>query len=519
MELWPHQQQGIADVKESLSMGAQRLCLTSPTGGGKSKIAEQLVRLGKQTLVLCSRTMLLEQLARGMNDAGIPYGLQASGYAPSVFDNVQLGMVQTIASRWAKKRMELPPAQLVLVDEIHMNAGKWMQDILGHYNALGVPTIGITATPVGIGHLADHLIVAGKNSDLRKCGALVPAHTYAPDEVDAKCYKSTAKGVLQLRDEVKEVVLKVVFARVIDSYLKLNPDQRPAILFAPGVAESRWLTEQFMNAGIPWSHIDGEHIVLNGEEMASNTENRARLMEASRTGLTKGISNRFVMREGINAPWLYQCILACKFGSLSAYIQAGGRVLRAHPSLDRVIFSDHGGNVHLWDSINCDREWSLDDTDKSIKQKREEALRTKAEPEPVTCPKCSKVRASGATCPACGFAYGGKKRIVIQTDGTLKEVTGDIYKPRKANDLPEAHKLWSSVYWRAYKSNMTFSQARGLFMRENGGTVPPPDAPLLPTLAADWTQKVVNVPFDRLSKGKVSIVAMTDLDKSHGFRS
>ena len=64
-------------------------------------------------------------------------------------------------------------------------------------------------------------------------------------------------------------MLKVVVGRIIDYYHRLNPEQRPSILFAPGVEESRWFTEQFNLAGIPWSHIDSKQIILNGEEMAA----------------------------------------------------------------------------------------------------------------------------------------------------------------------------------------------------------------------------------------------------------
>lgn len=486
-----------------MASGRRRLIFTSPTGGGKSYCINQMLKWGMPALVLCNRTMLMEQLARGMDAHGVPYGIQASGYAPSIFENVQLGMMQTVSKRWAEGRIELPPADLVFIDEIHNETGGRSQKILEHYYDRGATTVGVTATPIGVGHLGDELIVAGRNSELRSCGALVPAKTFAPDELDARCFKGTAKGILQIRDEVKEVVLKVVFGRVIEHYFKINPDQRPAILFAPGVAESRWFAEQFCNAGVTWSHIDGELIILNGVEMPANAENRAKLMEAHRKGETRGISNRFVLREGIDAPWIYHCIFACKFGSLTSYLQAGGRVLRNYEGLDHVVVSDHGGNHHLWDSLNCDREWSLEDTEKSVKEKRLDALREKKEAEPIVCPSCSKVRTQGATCPHCGFAYRGNRRVVIQTDGTLKQVYGDVYKPRRVSEIPEDQKKWASVFWRCYKTGKTFNQARGLFLHLTG-CVPGSDWPLVPIHSSDWTQTMDTVPFNRLNSGRVA---------------
>jgi superfamily II DNA or RNA helicase len=480
--------------------GVRRLCITSPTGGGKTRIVERIVEWGRPTLVLCNRTLLLEQWATGFDDSGLPFGMQASGYAPSVFENCQLGMVQTIESRWSKRNESLPEAEIVILDEAHNEKGERIFKMLGEYYDRGATIILVTATPVGIGAMADELIVAGKPSELFRLGALVPAQTFAPDEPDLKAFKGTTKGILQFRDEIKEIMLRVVFGRVIEHYHKLNPNQAPSILFAPGVDESRWLCEQFNDHGIPWSHIDSKMIILNGCELPATKENRERLLKASQSGETKGISNRFVLREGINAPWLSHGIFACTFGSVSSYIQAGGRLLRAFPGLRGVTVQDHGGNFWRHDSLNVDREWSLDDTDKSIQEKHDEAYRTKAEPEPIVCPKCAKVRSQGASCPYCGFVHSGRRRIVVQTDGTLREVKGDVYKPRRVNDSPEAHKTWQQCYYRCKNSGRTFNQARALFMHETGGTVPGPGFPLMPKFEADWGLKVGDVPASRLSQ-------------------
>lgn len=503
MEDWPHQKYGVDRTKELLEADADAICVTSPTGGGKTTMMRRLIEMGHPTVVIADRTMLFEQLAKGLDDHGLPYGIVAAGYAPSVFDNVQLAMLQTLDSQMRRKIMP-PEAMVVIRDEAHQDTGDRANRIFDYYRERGAKIVGFTATPIGIGHLYRDLVVAGRTSDLRECGALVPARTYAPDEPDIRAMKTTTAGILQFKDECKEVMLKVVFGRVIEHYFKLNPDRRPAAIFAPGVPESKWFCEQFNKAGVPWSHIDAESIIINGEEMECNKENRIRLAEASRSGLTKGVSNRFVLRAGIDWPWLYHLIFACTYGDLSGYLQSGGRGLRQHyvdgvPQLDHIIVQDHGGNFHRHDSLNVDREWSLDDTEKSIKEKRQNALREKTEKEPIVCPKCAKVRAEGARCPACGHAYEGRKRFVIQTDGTLKEVRGDIYKPRVVNTSPDAHKVWKACVFRCKAAGMNFNQARGLFLKQTG-TVPGPDFPLMPTISGDWPLPVRDVPYDRLTK-------------------
>lgn len=503
MNDWPHQTFAVEEVLRLAQSGRRRLCVTSPTGGGKSRIMQRLIERHKRAVVYTNRIMLLEQLINVLDAAGLRPGVQASGYAPSFDAPHQVAMIQTVESRWAASDMHLHDADLVIVDERHNEKGERLQRVLEAHREAGALEVAFTATPIGLGGLYDELIQAGTTSELRRCGALVPANTFAPDEPDPRAYKSkTVKGILQFRDELREVMLKVIFGRVIEHYRRLNPERRPAILFAPGVEESRWFAEEFNRAGIPWSHIDGERISINGVEMNATRENRERLKEASISGETCGVSNRFVMREGIDWPHLWHGIFACTFGSISSYMQAGGRLLRNHPSLDgSVVIQDHGGNFWRHDSLNADRIWSLDDTEAKLRERHADVFRTKAKPEPIVCPKCQKVRASGPVCQSCQFSYKGHRRIVVQTDGTLREVRGDIYRPRPVSTDPEDWKAWKACVFRCRNSNRTFNQARALFQRENHGRVPGPDFPLMPNNQADWYSKVADVPFSRLGGG------------------
>ena len=503
MILWPHQQFALDQLARSTS---RRICLTAPTGGGKSRIIEEIIRQGKRTTVLVNRVALVEQLGLGLSEVGIDFGMQASGYPENPTARVQIASIQTVGRRIQSGRSSLDDAEIVILDEAHNETGPRCCEILDGYFEHGARLIGVTATPVGIGHMFDELIQAGTTSQLRQCGALLHAETYAPDEPSAKSFKRQTKGILQFHDEVKEVWLKVVFGRVIEHYTKLNPEQLPSILFAPGVEESAWFCQQFNSAGFPWSHIDSKRIIINGEVLPATAANRERLRDACERGETRGVSNRFVMREGVNWPFLAHGIFACTFGSVASYMQAGGRLLRNHPALDHVTIQDHGGNFWRHDSLNDDREWHLDDNDRKIQDRHDERYRTKAEPEPIVCPECSKVRRTGATCPQCGYTYRGRQRTVIQTNGSLRQVQGDVYRKRTVNKAPDAHKRWTACVYRCKRTGKTFNQARGLFQLENGGTVPGADFPLMPIHPADWYLKVRDVPFSRLTGKRTAAV-------------
>ena len=144
-----------------------------------------------------------------------------------------------------------------------------------------MPTvIPLTATPIGVGHMADELVVAGVTSELFKCGALVPAVTICADEPALEAFKSTTKGIIELRGEVREVMLKVIIGRVLEYYHRLNPDPLPEHPVRAGSGRIPVVYRGVQCAGIPWSHIDSKQIILNGEQMPATRENRERLREA-----------------------------------------------------------------------------------------------------------------------------------------------------------------------------------------------------------------------------------------------
>src|SRR5262249_7969967 len=130
---------------------------------------------------------------------------------------------------------------------------------------------------------------------------------------------------------------------------------------------------------------------------------------------------------------------------------------------------------------------------------REDRLRSKREPEPIRCQACGMIRIGGRACK-CGHVNQRKSRMVIQVDGTLKEHTGDIFKPRLVKSLPNTVKLWTGYYYQAKNSRnrMTFNQAIGLFFIEQH-YFPPRDLPLMPRNDFDWYLPVADVPRNRLT--------------------
>jgi superfamily II DNA or RNA helicase len=247
----------------------------------------------------------------------------------------------------------------------------------------------------------------------------------------------------------------------------------------------------------------------------STPDMREYVLRLHRKGEVKVISNRFVLREGIDLPWVRHIIAATIFGSLQSCLQALGRGLRADRYADTVAqwgekthctIQDHGGNYWRHGSLNSDREWNLGDTAEMVYALRADKIRDGKMNAPVRCPKCSMIWGGGNYCnPArggCGFRMNEKEkkgRAVVTTEGELKLTHRDYFPKRAICKSVDGLKLWEQMYHRAksQKWNATFREAIGLFAYENHSW-PDPSWPLMPKNERDRWLKVQDVPMERL---------------------
>lgn len=505
--LWPHQKRGLQDTFQAFEAGKKCICFTSPTGGGKSRVMFETISYAQErkwrVVLYATRNLLIDQLMGVMHDYGITYGMRAADYDKYEKLNapIQIGSIKTEESRvFKKKERNLHNADLVLWDESHMQKAGLAQKIFQIHNQQGAINLGLTATPLGLDHLYEDLIVAGNNKELRECGAHLPCYVYAPDEPELKKVNRNKTGEFQISEKRYAIWTQSIVGRVIEYYNRLNPNRLPTILFAPGVKESMWFVNQLNTNGIRSAHIDGNDVYRDGELYKSSKDRRKQTISDLRAGRIEVVCNRFVLREGIDIPELYHCILATPIGSLLSYIQTVGRVLRNDDSLDHVIVQDHGGNFWRHGSPNQNRDWErlFNVSERIASIERTDNFKEKKEAEPIVCPNCGAVRAHGPECVSCGFKHSKSVRMVVQENGKLKKQSGELFRKRVRKKLPDTEKKWLSKYYQAKNGNMTFSQAEAMFFRENHYW-PPRNLPLMPKDDLDRKRLVKDVPTELLN--------------------
>jgi superfamily II DNA or RNA helicase len=469
-----------------------------------SDLAAEAATRGERVVVYTNRRSLVDQTSRYLAGQGIPVGVRAAEYEHDPDKLVQISSVQTEDARVLRSaKWGVHDAKLVVMDEAHSLVASVAQALMACHVEGGGMVVGFTATPLGLGGLYDELFTAATNSELRACGALVPALHYGCDEPHPQSVK------YRMTDEVSEgmarkaVMRHGVFGRVLDWYRRLNPEGKPTILFAPGVPESVYFCEEFERNGVPSAHIDGESTLIAGRWYKSDKAAREAVLDGSRDGGIRVVCNRFVLREGVDAPWLGHGIFATVFGTVQSYLQAGGRLLRAYPGMSGVRIQDHGGNWWRHGSLNADRIWGLGDTAQRVSAAAEDGYRDRGEPQPWVCPQCQAVNQKSRACFHCKHEPSKlwkRSRPVVQTDGSLVPLGGDPHHRRVAREKPDTQEKWKRMYYRMRRTAMTFRQARGLFFQEEGYW-PPTDIPLTPVFDHDWYTPVADVGYEHLRRG------------------
>ena len=398
--LRPYQTEALEGIREEIRGGKRRVLLVSPTGSGKTTIAAAMVRSavsrGNRVLFLAHRKELIDQCSQRLDGCSVPHGVIMAGhprYQP--MERVQVASIPTLVRR------EVPPADLVVVDEAHHARATTYERILAHYPQ--APVVGLSATPWridgrGLGELFEAVVVAARVRALIDEGHLVSFTGYAYDHpslasVERKGADYDSKGLELVMGGPKLV------GNIVGQWVR-HAGQARTVVFACTVAHSREIVERFRAAGVAAEHVDGE---------TDKTE-RAAILERLSTGQTRVVSNVAVLTEGWDCPAVEVCILARPTLSVGLYLQMVGRVLRPAEGKQQARIHDHAGCILRHGLPDQDRDYALDADVRSKPGKEKQ-------PGIRRCKSCLAVYASDLpACPVCGLAPPVTNRRIQEVD-------------------------------------------------------------------------------------------------------
>ena len=539
-EPWEHQRIGVEQTLKAISNGTSSVCLTSPTGSGKTAMQIALARWAaekqnQRVLCLTNRILLTDQTRRVFEQDGIKVGTISASmkHLERPDAPVQIATIQTILARRRSDPEHWVDADLVLADEVHQVSSGESAGMLIEYQSRGSKVVGVTATPLGVCDVCDELIVAARTRDLQDLGILCYASWFAPSELDTR---KLTKGKIDLSFSESDArktwgplkgnqqVRAKIVGNIIGHYRRLHPELKHTLAFAPGVKESLWAAQFCLSNGIRAMHVDGTDFWVDGKLYDRDREPKLfeESMDAWREGHIPILWNRFVLREGIDEPQIRCIILGTPISSYRSFLQMVGRGLRTHPDKDRVLVIDHGGAWWRHGSVNVNVDWEsvFDCSDPDVLSKNRIAeQREHGESMGVACPKCGMVHRGKKRFVVCQYCHheltlGKASRPIIQSDGNLTEVTGEPIPQWKIRRTPEATDIWKSLYWNAAKhkgGDVTFNQLYAQFGYRTAviaGTrerpafwksyYPPRDIPFMPRHRNDFHRKVKDVPIERL---------------------
>lgn len=494
------QQRAHYQIWAAIDRGETASLCAAPTGFGKTRTAIMSVREAEfrqyPWVFYTNRVSLFSQTARVFESAGVEYATRASGWSTDgiATEFGQIAMMPTEVAR-LKKSSSLHKARIVFVDEAHLLSSGASEKILRMHINDGAQIVGLTATPIGLGHLYTGLEVLATKAEVRDVGGIVPFECWSPFEVDIRHIKKVADGTdIPIAVQSELFRTQQVVGSIIDYWRILNPLGNATLGFAPDVSSCYYMVDKFRAAGISAASVDGENIYYGEHDMDKNPvlipssdASRQELFQKSSTGEIKVIWNRFVLREGIDMPWIKHLILACVLGSPQTFDQTCGRGGRSFDGKTMCTIQDHGGNVIRpgLGNPNADREWTLDNTAKGIVQKAIEARTPPPTPAdtppgtpdpvpkeypPVSCAACHKLiemltlfRTFKGKCPRCGHQHNSvPHRKIIQKDGKLRLVDGSI---RSKKVAPEFQAAWNSIFFPS--KNSSSSRGKDMTMIRN----------------------------------------------------
>ena len=404
VELRSYQRDLLSQAEAALVAPKARVMLQLPTGGGKTRIASQLLagwtRDGSKAAWLTHRLELSDQTCRVLNNTGVRARAvntkewDTDDPAPVIRGGVVILMAPAVSrrNRYEGVWEEYNSKDLLVIDETHhATADGWKRAI----DQWPGRVVGLTATPwrlaktQGFNHLFDRLLLGPQIKDMQSDGYLADSQVLmpAPDELILVGGPSSNGDYIEGEIETLNKDRSVWTGGAL-GYWQEHARGRQTIVYAVTTGHAKVLATTFNNADIPAAVILGK----------TPPEERARRIRQFADGQLKILINVAVATEGFDLPDASCIVLTRPTMSLALYLQMVGRGLRPKADGGNCLILDLAGNAERHGLPSDERQWSLEPRG---------SVSEGDDPPVVRCPDCEGVSpAASHDCQLCESPFG-----------------------------------------------------------------------------------------------------------------
>lgn len=471
--LRPYQVNAVEWVDGERAPG-RRLLLVAATGAGKtltsSRIMLNELDRGGRVIFAAHRQELIAQTYGAFLRLGLPEHqlgvIMAEGYITHPISKrrvccarplapVQIASIDTLRNRLDTAKP--PGITMIFIDEAHRALAKGYRKLVEAYPE--AVTVGLTATPWrgdgrGLGDLFERLHAFATPRMLMDQGYLSEPRVFSHPKRADLSKVTIDKGDYNEKELAEACDRRELLGSIVEHW-KRHLDGVRTVAFAVNVAHSQHIAEEFLAAGIPAEHLDGE----------TPDDERAAIFARLERGETLVLCNVGVCCEGWDMPCVKGCILACPTKSLAKCIQCEGRVLRPwqdpYTGLQVTpVILDHAGCVLEHGLPQEDREYSLEGRKKRAKS----AVSVKE------CPICfGALPSQTRVCTYCGHAFvatsSAEGEALSERDGQLVEMRVDALRALQQQTKAVRHELQEWAQRVDHEINLSPGTVNGLCKR------------------------------------------------------
>lgn len=418
MKLRDYQIRCLQLIRECVLRGIKRMILQLATGGGKTVIAVALILLarqqGKRILFVAHRVELIDQAVAKL----IQWGVQESeiGVIRGGDPRLRPGAPIQVAS--VQSMRDLPPADVVIIDEAHRSAATSYDKIFEAYTE--ALFFGLTATPERLDgrplDMFQEIIVVTQPHELAIQGHIAAPIIYGvrDDELPDLSGVKVSGGDYNQKQLAEAVKARKLIGSIPDHWMA-RAEGRLTVVFCVDIEHSKQVCASFRERNIPFEHADGKTPEKQRRALITKLRNREIL----------GVCQVDLWIEGVDIPEVKCGVLARPTQSLTIFLQSIGRCLRPYNNEVPLIL-DHAGNTLMHGMPLEPRKYSLTGRMKRLKGTQiSHSCPLCYRGLPVDVPMCPDCRVPIPGAPTEEEGSGGKQRVVRTEDGTLVELPQD----------------------------------------------------------------------------------------------